>query len=44
MEDICLNCKHCIWKYDMYLCMKENMPEPVTSSSSCEEFEGKSNE
>lgn len=38
MEKICINCEHCIWKYDMFLCMRENMPEPVGSGSTCDCF------
>lgn len=38
MEKICINCEHCVWKYDMFLCMRENMPEPVSSGSTCDCF------
>ena len=35
----CIECKHCAWKYDMYLCMLDNMPMPVSSDSYCDQFE-----
>lgn len=41
MESTCINCKFCTFKYDMFLCMKENMPEPVSSGSTCNSFEEK---
>lgn len=33
--------RHKVWKYDMHLCMKDNMPEPTTRNSTCEEWESK---
>ena len=34
----CLDCVFCVWKYDMYLCIHDNMPVPVTSDSYCDLF------
>ena len=38
MENKCLNCQYCVFKYDMYLCVRDNMPEPVGSESTCNDF------
>lgn len=39
MEKLCENCKKKVWKYDMHLCTKDNMPEPTTRNSTCNDFE-----
>ena len=41
MDNICINCKHCVFKYDMYLCVKDNMPEPTSTESTCNDFKKK---
>ena len=35
----CMNCKFGLWKYDAFVCFRENMIEFTCSSSTCNRYE-----
>ena len=37
----CMNCKYGLWKYDSFVCFRENMIKFVASSSTCSRYENR---